>query len=364
MTAVSPYEYLELKTWRNLFVLAVVYHAARAKLDRLYDMGTQTDSVRSVLVQLALAAQDASVGVGAEEDEVAVLEKALKAWDANLDTALGRQALESDARKLLTEVRNLVGHCVVRDPFQALFAAIEAKTRDVYGEGWRPAVLSVAHIKEHPRPGAHAETDPYAVTALTTWPPNAGKAVVELWVYCQEFGPAAFAALPMLFIHECVCHVPARQDKVKNDSLFAEGFMDWAACRFLQEWAGALDPELASAARVHAERLTDILTQYGHGKAAAVRRQGRGAAEALFSWFEWKCELSSNEARSRVARLAVELNQVDSSIRLKDHFVTMIEQPFPPALGTLLQQWVAGEIDTGKLFADAVSSSPFADWPS
>jgi hypothetical protein len=358
MTAASPYEDLEPERWLNLLVLSVVYYAVRAKLERLYDMGTQTKSVEAVLDQLMLAAQEASADVAAEEDADAVLRKALNAWDANLDSALSRKSLKPDARKLLTEVRDLVSHCVAHDPFQALFAAIEDKAQAVYGEGWRPAVLSVAHIGRHPRL-AQTSTDPYTVTALTRWPPIAVKAVVvELRIFCDEFGPAAFAVLPMLLTHECICHVPARQDKAKNDSLFAEGFMDWAACRFLQEWAAALDPELASAARMHAERLSEILTQRNNSKEAAARRQGHGAAEALLSWFEWKCALPPSEAGSRVARLAVELNQVDSSIRLKDHFVTILEQPFPPSLDELLRNWVAGEIDTGKLFAEALSSFP------
>lgn len=364
MTAVSPYEDLDTERWLNLLVLAVVYYAVRAKLDRLYDMGTQTNSVQIVLDQLVLAAQEASAGITAEEDADAVLRNALKAWDANLDSVLSGKTLKSDVRKLLTEVRDLVSHCVAHDPFQALFAAIEAKAQAVYGEAWRPAVLSVAHINSHPRPTAQTSTDPYAVTALTAWRPTAVKAVVELRVFCDKFGPAAFAVLPMLLTHECICHVPARQDKAKNDSLFAEGFMDWAACRFLREWAGTLDPELASAARMHAERLTEILTQHNHGKEAAARRQGHGAAESLFSWFEWKCGLPVSEAGSRVARLAVELNQVDSPIRLKDHFVALLEQPFPPALDDLLRDWVAGEIDTEKLFAEGLSSFPRDAWLS
>jgi hypothetical protein len=362
MTASSPYRDLTLGTWRSLLVLAVTFHAVRARLRRLYDMGRQTGPIRTVLDQLAMAAQEASTYGADEEDEDAV-KKAVMAWDANLDAALGLRTLEPDARKLLTEVRRLVSHFVVRDPFQALFVAVEELARDVYGEAWPPAELSVAHTNSHPHPGARTETDPYTVTALTLWPPNTreskvGKTKVELVVYCDEFGPAAFAALPMLLTHECVCHVPARQDKAKNDSTFAEGFMDWAACRFLQQWAGALDPDLASAARWHANRLTGVLTQPSYGGAAEMRRRGHEAAEVLFSWFEEECHLHPDEAGPRVARLAVELNQVDNSIQSKDHFVSLLEDPFPPALDDLLRRWVAEEIDTGQLFAATLSSFP------
>lgn len=363
MTRVSPYKYLPLEIWRNMLVLAVIFHAARARLARLYDMGT-TPSVRSVLDRLALAAREASRDGAGDEDEGAIVRKAVKAWDVDLDSVLGNKTLEPEARQLLTEVRRLVNCYVAHDPFQILFGAIEAKTQEVYGEGWRPAVLSVAHINSHPRPGAQAETDPYTVTALTPWPPNAGKAEIELLVYCDKFGPAAFAALPMLLTHECVCHVPARQDKAKNDSLFAEGFMDWAAYHFFHEWAGALDPELAPAARTHAKGLINVLTQRELGKEAAARLRGHEAAEALFSWFEGECRLPYEEAGPRVARLAVELNQVDSSIEMKDYFVSMLDLPFPPALGDLLRDWVAGEIDAGQLFASALSSFPLYRQPA
>jgi hypothetical protein len=357
VTRTAPYKYLSLETWRNMLVLAVIFHAARARLARLYDMGTQTTSVRSVLDQLALAAREASTS--GDEDEDAVVSRAVKTWDADLDSVLARRTLEPDVRQLLTEVRRLVSCCVAHDPFQMLFQAIEAKTQEVYGEAWRPAVLSVAHINSHPRPGAQAETDPYCVTALTPWLPDVPTAEIELLVYCDKFGPAAFAALPMLLTHECVCHVPARQDKAKNDSLFAEGFMDWAAYRFFHGWAGAVDPELAPAARTHAKGLMHVLTQRGLGKEAAARLRGHEAAESLFSWFEQECGLPYDEVGPRVARLAVELNQVDSSIEMKDYFVSMLELPFPPGLGDLLHEWIAGDINAGQLFASALSSFPF-----
>lgn len=357
MPRTSPYRYLPPETWRNMLVLGVIFYAARARLDRLYDMGTQTTSVRLALDQLAIAAREASSDGTGDEDEDTIVRKAVKAWDANLDSVLGLNTLETDARRLLTEIRGLVSCGVVaHNPFQMLFAAIEAKTRDVYGDAWRPAELSVAHMKSHPRRGAQEESDPYTVTALTQWAPKAKKVEIELSVYCEKFGPAAFAALPMLFAHECVCHVPARQDKAKNDSLFAEGFMDWAAHRFLYKWSVAVDPDLAPAARMHAARLKYVLTQYEHSKEAAARLRGHEAAEALSTWFEDECGLPDDEVGPRVARLAVELNQVNSSIEMKDYFVSMLELPFPPELAKLLRDWVAGEIDSGQLFDSTLSS--------
>ena len=185
-------------------------------------MGRQTGPIRTVLDQLAIAAQEASTYGADEEDEDAVT-KAVKAWDANLDAALGLKTLEPDARKLLTEVRRLVSHFVVRDPFQALFVAVEELARDVYGEAWPPAELSVAHTKSHPHPGAQTETDPYTVTARTQWPPNPGRPRSRRprssWcVYCDEFGPAAFAALPdALDARVCLpCARPAGQGQERQ----------------------------------------------------------------------------------------------------------------------------------------------------
>jgi hypothetical protein len=96
----------------------------------------------------------------------------------------------------------------------------------------------------------------------------------------------------------------------------------------------------------------------------AARRRGHQAARALLSWFEKECGLPYREVGPRVARLAVELNQVDSPIEKKDYFVSMLELPFPPELGGLLREWVDDKIDVKQLFASTLSSFRIHTQPS
>jgi hypothetical protein len=159
----------------------------------------------------------------------------------------------------------------------------------------------------------------------------------------------------MLLTHECVCHVPARQDRAKNDSPFAEGFVDWAACHFLNEWAADLGPEFAPAVRQHAGGLRQILMSRTGSQEGWARRIGHDAAEDLFAWLESECGLPSLECRARVARLAVELNQMDRPIALKDQFVSSLEQPFPADLAEALRGWIRGDLDT-RCLLDATPS--------
>lgn len=347
MTAASPYRSLEAERWRFLMALGVVFLAIGPKLSRLSAMARQSTFVGAALARLFVEAEHLAHGGDDEDDDDArVVTKVVRAWDAELAKILAYRGLEPPARQLLTQLRSLLAGTVACDPYRLMFDRIEARAHGLYGDAWRPAVLSVAHTRSHPR---GSDVDPYPVTALTPWPPGEAAAEIELLVCCDQFGPEAFAAVPMLLTHECVSHVPARQDRAKNDSAFAEGFMDWAAYHFLDQWAADLGPELAPAARKHAEGLRHVLTDRGGGMAGQARRDGHEAAEALFAWFESECGLPLWECRIRVARLAVELNQVDVPIVCKDHFVYSLEQPFPRELVTALRAWVRGELDTKSL---------------
>lgn len=353
MRTASPYRSLEPETWRFLMALGVIFLALSAKLSRLSDLARQTNSVASILGRLSLAAQEISCE---DDDDAGIVRKVVLAWDAEIGDALARCSLEPEARQLLTALRGLLGGTVAGDPYRLLFDRIEARAHGIYGDAWRPAVLSVAHLASHPRgPDVDRHRDPYPVSALTPWPPGDSEAEIELLVCCDQFGPEAFAAVPMLLAHECVCHVPARQDRAKNDSPFAEGFVDWAAHHFLYQWAVDLGPELAAAARQHAEGLKRVLTDRV-GREGAARRRGHEAAEVLSAWLESDCGLPHLECRPRVARLAVELNQIDQPIARKDDFVTKLDQPYPPDVAEALRAWVRGDLETEGLFGATTGS--------
>jgi hypothetical protein len=83
--------------------------------------------------------------------------------------------------------------------------------------------------------------------------------------------------------------------------------------------------------------------------AGRARRIGHEAAETLRSWFEVSCGHGPHESKLAVAQLGVQLNQVDRSLADKDHFVSLLGWPLPPALEEVLYGW-----DEGRAPASAV----------
>ena len=352
MTAPSPYAQLEPATWRTLLVRAAVFHATRRMLGRLCDLAEQVQAVSVVLGQLQLRAME----VADDEDDATALARLVAAWDGDLSQALSFQMVQ-DAQRLLADVRTSLSLACGVDPFRPMFEAVEREARELYGPAWRPVALSLAHIRSHPRPAQSAD-DPYSVTATTMWPgPSGGdEAEVELRIYADNFGPAAYAAVPMLFTHECVCHVPARQDRVKNTSTFAEGLLDWAAYHFLTVWAVKLDREFGSTARKHAERLRRVLIGQRTTVESAARQIGHDAAGDLAAWFESEFAMSAEESFHRVARLAVELNMVDRPLADKEYLVSQLTWPPPPQVAQDLHCWVQGTMTSEQLLKSAAGA--------
>jgi hypothetical protein len=344
--SIPPYQQLEPDMWRSLLARAAVFHATRGRLGRLCDMADQP-AVRTVLARLEEAVQ---LYAPKDEDDRTIVTQVATAWNEALAQILSWDKIDAAARRLLTELKELVVSACGEDPFLAVFAPIESQASQLYGAAWRPARLSVAHARSHPR-GSDVSHDPYALTAMTPWPPDPAAAEIELQIYGDGFGPAAYAAMPMLLTHECVCHVPARQERAKNDSQFAEGFLDWAAYHFFGIWAGKVDPQFASATRKHAERLKQVLTGQVRTNEGRARLVGHDAAEDLRTWFETECLMSAEESRTQVARLAVELNQADRPLVDKDHFVSLLEWPLPPELASRLHSWVAGLVSSEELLS-------------
>jgi hypothetical protein len=337
--------------WRSLLARAAVFHATRRMLGHLCDLAEQVKAVEMVLDQLQVRAQE----VSDEDDDATAVARVVSAWDEDLSRVLELKKVESDVLRLLAEVRASLDHVCGADPFRAMFDAVEREARALYGTAWRPVVLSLAHIRSHPR-DAHPTVDPYAVTATTVWSecPDRDEAQVELQIFGERFGPAAYAAVPMLFTHECVCHVPARQDRVRNDSAFAEGLLDWAAYHFLALWAVKLDRELGPTTRKHAERLKGVLTARHTTRDGAARQVGHDAAGNLAAWFESECVMSADESFHRVARLAVELNMVDRPLVDKENLVSLLYSP-PPKVEQDLHSWVQGTMTTEQLLDAAAS---------
>lgn len=348
MTAISPYAQLEPCVWRRLLIRGAVFHAVRRDLGRLCE-AAETAVVALVLTQLQMRTQETSDDL----DDATAVARVVEAWDRDLGEVLDFQAVEEETQRLLADVRTGLGQARCTDPFREMFNAVERQARALYGPAWRPASLSLAHIRSHPR-NARSSDDPYAVTATTALLDPAGRdeAEVELQIFTDRFGPAAFAAVPMLFTHECVCHVPARQDRVKNSSTFAEGLLDWAAYHFLTMWAVKLDREFGSTAREHADRLRWVLTMQNTSSEGVARRIGHEAARRLAVWFETECDMTPAESSHRVARLAVELNMVDRPLLVKEHLVSLLSAP-PPKLAQDLRSWVQGTVTSEQILDSA-----------
>jgi hypothetical protein len=334
--------------WRSLLARAAVFHATRTRLSALCDM-SGGGAVQGALRDLEMWAKECSLQ---DVDDETLVAWVVQQWDAALTRTLGMQYLDAATRDLLTELQELVRRACSADPFRKIFAGISSLASALYGSAWRSATLCVAHIRSHPR-GGTLPLDPYPVTATTPWPPGDSGAKVELQIFCDEFGPAAYAALPMLLTHECVCHVPARQDRAKNDSAFAEGFLDWVAYFFLDQWAGKLDTGFAPAVRRHARELRHLLTSRSDTPEGRARLVGHEAAETLLAWFEDACHLDPDEGRVRVAQLAVQLNQIERPLHEKDYFVSRLGSPIPPDLQVALRDWEAGRIPADALLCSA-----------
>ncbi len=342
----SPYAKLEPDMWRNILARAAVFDAARARLSELSDHDDRGGIVQGALRDLEMSALEYATN---DADDETTVRQVVAAWSLRLTDMLSLTHLDLTVRELLTAVHGLSQAARWDDPFQRIFAGVTKLAQGTYGESWREVTLEVAHIGSPPRQGG----DPYAVTALTPWPPDDDPAEVHLRIHCARFGPAAYAALPLLLIHECICHVPARQNGADNNSTFAEGLLDWVAYDFHERWAAKLDPALAPAARWHANSLRAVLRQ-ADSEASRARALGHRAAEQLQVWFEVDREQHSMEARLSVVKLAVELNQVYRPLTDKDRFVSLLGAQLPPILEAALRDWDSGLLEAEELLAVAV----------
>ncbi len=348
--ATPPYADLEPRIWRNLLARAAIYHATRTRLSVLCDMVRQPGAVQGAFNDLEIQVMECAAE---DVDDETTVSRVVAAWDRALAEKLGLKQLDEAARRLLEELQVLARCASGKDPIHQIFTGVTSLASALYGSYWRPPTLVVSHIRSHPR-GALLPTDPYAVSARTPWPGQNDKSAVELLVFCDAFGPAAYAAVPILFIHECVCHVAARQDQVKNDSAFAEGLLDWAAYFFLDMWAGRIDSGLSGAARTHARELRHVLTRRTDTPEGRARQLGHRAAETLLSWFEETYGYGSHDAALRVSILAVKLNQVERPLREKDHFVSRLGAPLPPDLEKVLKGWSENRLDAEALLVAPV----------
>jgi hypothetical protein len=324
----------------------------RRRLGRLSEKAQEGGAVRLAIDHLNLEGR--AQARNPDFDDGAVVAAVRDKWLDTLASLAESDAVLPDERELIAEMRELAGQALAEDPFAWLLDAVSQKAAAVYGVSWRTARLALAQSSVHPRPQADPTTDPYSITGATPLTP-VEPVEVELTLCPQQFSPAAFLVVPSILAHECVCHVPACQSEVQNDSEFSEGFMDWAAAFFWDMWAPGVDSELAASARRHAQAFQQLLRTRAN-PLWACRDKGHTAAEELQVWLEANLGLSRAEAAVSVARLAVESNIADTPLTTKECLVSSLSQPFPPDLERALREWVNHEIDSTTLLTRSVTA--------
>jgi hypothetical protein len=302
--------------WRGLLARGSLLRACSTRLAQLHDLSFIYASVGGAIKDLAKVA---GVAQAAASDMVAVRE-AVGQWRSSIADWLNNPGTTAtEERVLLEEIHELCMAATAENPFAAIFAPLCALSAEVYGEDCPKPELMLDDLLAHPRD----PPDLYAVLAKVTPATPAAAPVVTLMIYPNGLGPATFAALPGLLAHECICHVPAKQDRVKNDSSFAEGFMDWAAQYFFDGSIAHLLPELSAAAKAHAGPFGELFasprTQEGR-----ARRLGRLAADHLVALTIEELGISDLEAAAIVARVARDLNRHQAPITAKDLLVAKI----------------------------------------
>lgn len=299
--------------WRVLLARGALLRACAPRIALLHDLSFAYDSVDGAVKDLAKAAGAAR----ATASDSAAVTAASNQWRIAIDDWLNNPGTAtSEERTLLDEVARLCASATPADPFKAIFHAICDLSAEIYGDRWPAPTLMLDDLPAHPR----TPPDYYAVTAKTT---PAQPPVVRLLIHPRGLGPATFAALPGLLAHECICHVPARQDRVKNDSSFAEGLMDWAATYFFERSMARLLPDLNAAASAHASPFGALFAS-PQTKPGRARLFGRLAANNLVSLTISELGVSPPQAKAIVARVARDLNCVAASIDEKDRRVADI----------------------------------------
>jgi hypothetical protein len=241
-------------------------------------------------------------------------------WASELKRLSALPSIQTSERELVQDLGRSTVTAREIDVYSSIFQFVASRAQTLYDGRWPPVEFFVRRFTHPP-----LRRDRYGITAETV-PSAAGSPLsVILKIDPRAFGPDAFAAMPALLAHECVCHVAARPvGTVDNLSVFAEGFMDWAADFFGQMWRvdlGALGP----ATQEHAPRIFEAIAQSAP-QGAAVRNLGRRSAHRLTQRLQRHHGLSPDAANAATANFAVRLNLVDEPILRKDKLVRDLDR--------------------------------------
>jgi hypothetical protein len=275
---------------------------------------------RSVVMQacleLRLAVQHAAAITACSEQAVRV---AVALWSEQLDRLAAIRGVAADELQLLADLKRACASAKPDDPYTPIFKIVAARAQALYDGDW-PQVEFVVRLFSAPRPGEHR----YPIRATTQLAAARSPTTVVLTIDPIEFIPDAFAAIPALLVHECVCHVPARPiEDVDNLSAFAEGFMDWVATYYRQLWLASLG-SLTAAAKEHAPLVFDEIART-NPDLGSVRGVGQRAAGKVAQRLDLRHGMRETAAAA-TANLGRRLNVVDAPLWHKDMLVRELDR--------------------------------------
>jgi hypothetical protein len=296
---------------RELLARGAVLRACTPVLAELLDLEAQRrPPVLDALGGFAMAGQ----GAAAAPTDSQAIWSLVDRWTQRLQDLLAAN-LQPDERALIERLKGFTAGAVDEDPFAEIFDIVATAAADLYEADWTEPAFRVASLGNHPRRGR----DPYGVSGATVLDPSE----VTLKVHRASFGPAAFAAIAPVLVHECACHVPQRSP-IDSDSHFAEGFMDWAARYFGRHWASRLPAGLGILYGEHEERLYHAIATSMKDLGTA-RARGRRVAQHLSLTLERRHGYDRARAQLAVARFAIRLNVIEPARPTdKDAFVSSI----------------------------------------
>ena len=324
---------------RQLMAASVLLHTCAPQTGPI--LGLQragSDEIKALLGALSQASHD----VRGSADEQSAAQEAMATWIGYLDRRLGRTDLSEPELITLSAVRAGCND-PLDNPIQAIFDFVARRAGLLYDKAWPNVRFRVARLGEHPREGR----DPFGISGLTM--ADQQRAEVRLQLHLPSLGPRLFAAIPACLVHECICHVASpRFPRADNESMFAEGFMDWAASFYLRDWEADLPSGLSAVAALEEQELQSVWRQSTSG-AAIMRQGGRQAAALLATALQRHHDHSREDAHATVASFAVQMNLVEASLAVKDRWVSELPPSDQSPLAATLLNALKGLIAPADL---------------
>lgn len=174
--------------------------------------------------------------------------------------------------------------------------------------------------------------------------------VVKLSIWWEQFNWQTFAALFALLVHELVCHVPSpRVDCLDpNESVFAEGFADWAARKQFELWLPEMDVKLQAAAQHFGEEIMTVgLEENGGNPYWKQRFTGHAAANRAVSILR---EAAVDAPEERVRVLARDMTVHEADLQVKDDFVCSLGS-ITEEMKDRLVRWAKGDASIDELLS-------------